>query len=113
MIANEQFSNASIAASNNAVATQNQVVRSVGAAVEAIRRMQVRVRDIQPAPTAAEVDAAFAGLRQAGDDARTQIETAGKLSTIKENRDRLSRATGLIADYLGQSGKWAGAVRAT
>jgi len=98
---------------NNEVRGANRVVRSVDSAAEAIRRHAGPSQRRQRAPTAAEVDAAVAALRQASEDARGQIETAIKLSTIAENRERLTTAAKLIDDYLGNSAKLAEAVNAT
>ena len=113
MLVNEQAGNSSIAASNHDVAEQNQVARSVDGAAEAIRLMQVRVRDIQQASDAGEVDKAAVTLRHAGDQARKEIEAASRLSRIADNRERLAKAVGLVDDYLANAWQLAAAVMDT
>jgi methyl-accepting chemotaxis protein len=100
MILNEQWSNASIAGSNESSRKQSAVVKEVLLAQQDYLRGQIQRRNLVLAHSLDESKKAFDAMKTAGAGAIEHAKAAGGHATDPENRARLEQFTARLGDFM-------------
>jgi methyl-accepting chemotaxis protein len=100
MILNEQWSNTSIARSNESSRDQNMVAREVLLAQQNYLRGQIQRRNLVLAHNLDEAKKAFDAMKTAGADAVTHAKAAAGRATDPENRARLEQFTARLGEFM-------------
>jgi methyl-accepting chemotaxis protein len=100
MILNEQWSNKSIARSNESSRNQTAVVKEVLLAQQNYLRGQIQRRNLVLAHNLDEAKKAFDAMKTAGADALTHAKAAAGRATDPENRARLEQFTARLGEFM-------------
>jgi hypothetical protein len=100
MILNEQWSNRSIARSNQSSRNQNAVVKEVLLAQQSYLRGQIQRRDLVLAHNLTESKKAFDAMKTAGADALSHAKAAAGYATDPENRARFDQFTARLGEFM-------------
>jgi methyl-accepting chemotaxis protein len=101
MMANEQLTSVTLYDSKAAADREQSLIRDVGAAENALARMQLAVRDMRHAASAADLEKARERMRaQAAAGTQALDEAIGRASR-QEDKDRLAKIKGLVQSYRG------------
>jgi methyl-accepting chemotaxis protein len=103
MILNEQWSNKSIARSNESSRNQTAVVKEVLLAQQNYLRGQIQRRNLVLSHNLDEAKKAFDAMKKAGADAIERAKAAAGHATDPENRGRLEQFTARLGDFMTTS----------
>jgi len=111
MVANQMISEAQVEAASGRVARSQRVIDSANAGQIELRQMQVTVRDIRLARTAADVDARLSDIQRQKASQASDIDAVLAIAQMQNTRERLQKVKSLIdrfvagAEELGQAQK--------
>jgi len=103
MIAGQIMGNAAVRASSDAATAQQTIARDAANAEAAIRGMQIGVRDIRLARTAADLQKATDILAERQKSAIKFADQMLQLSKSAENRERIEKSKLKIGDYAARA----------
>ena len=103
MIAGQMMGNAAVRASSDAATAQQTIARDAANAEAAIRGMQIGVRDIRLARTAADLQKATDILAERQKSAIKFADQMLQLSKSAENRERIEKSKVKIGDYAARA----------
>src|SRR6202011_1941946 len=109
MAVNQQLSGSSVAAIRAKAEQAISVRRDVLAAQIAILRAWVARRNILLAETVPEADAAIKVLRDNTAKGQEQLDRAGELAAVPEDRERLKQLKAVFAEYIASTEEQASA----
>jgi methyl-accepting chemotaxis protein len=99
MIVIQLRGNAVVRSANERAAVQQTIVKDAVDAVASIRGMQIAVRDMRLARTGDDLDKAGDTLKTRQQSATRLADEMLRLSTSRENRERIEKLKGLVGDY--------------
>src|SRR5262249_4342149 len=100
MILNEQWSNGSIAKSNEQSRNQNAVVKEVMLAQQSYLRGQIQRRNLVLAHNLDDSKKAFEAMKTAGAEAIARAKSATSRAVDPDNRARLEQFTAKLGDFM-------------
>jgi len=100
MILNEQWSNGSIAKSNEQSRNQNAVVKEVMLAQQSYLRGQIQRRNLVLAHNLDDSKKAFEAMKTAGAEAIARAKSATSRAVDPDNRARLDQFTAKLGDFM-------------
>ena len=100
MILNEQWSNSSIARSNQSNRNQNAVVKEVLLAQQNYLRGQIQRRNLVLAHNLDDAKKAFEAMKTAGADALASAKSATARAVDPDNRARLEQFTARLGEFM-------------
>jgi methyl-accepting chemotaxis protein len=103
MIAGQLMGNAAVRASSEGAAGQQAIARSAAEAKASIRGMQIGVRDVRLAPTAADLQKATDYLADRQKSANRFVDEMLQRSKSAENRERIEKMRTKISDYAART----------
>ena len=103
MIAGQMMGNAAVRASSDAATAQQTIARDAADAKASIRGMQIGVRDIRLARTAADLQKATDYLAERQKSATKFADEILRLSKAAENRERVEKMKPKIGDYAARA----------
>ena len=109
MLANEQFSNDSVAEAYAAALREQEVVKNTANGTAAIRNSLIALSNVRLAQTPAKVAEQMEALRGAAKDGRSRMEEARRFSSDPANQARMDKAAELFDGFAEESKAYAAA----
>src|SRR5579871_4467692 len=100
MILNAQWSNGSVARSNESSRHQNAVVKEVLLAQQSYLRGQIQRRNLVLAHNLEESKKAFDGMKASAEEALAHAKTAAEHAVDPDNRARLEQLSAQLGDFM-------------
>ena len=99
MIVSQMHGNASVRETSQSAIEQREIARDAVRAEAAVRGMQLAVRDLRLANSAADIQKAIQGLGNQQTSINSLVDAMLRLSHAAENRARMAKLKSLAADY--------------
>jgi len=103
MIASQMIGNANVRAKSDAATAQQSIARDAAEAKASIRGLQIAVRDIRLARSAADLQKSTDYLSERSKSASRYIDDILQLSKSAENRERVERMKSKVSDYAARA----------